>query len=346
MTTSKITVTMLGMTGSGKSTYMLGMYIKMSQGLQNYFLRTEDPDDDLDLDDAWSLLHKTGELPPPTVAEANKQYSFLLNQGSEELVEIDWLDYRGGALKDKGDAAPDARLLRDRLEASDSVYLTLDGGHVAEWLSEDGHVRDLAARSMEIRRMSVLVGHAEAQRKARGLPAPSLVLLITKADLIRDRHGPLGPALAQIVKSLEELVPVACRPGITALLCPVQLGTFGAGAKDHVDPAAVAPFGLHRPLVFSLMHYLSEGIQAHQNELYRVQGEKDAAAAEVNQLRGGFLRGFFNKPRIVALDEIARESDETFTRRSRELARDEDRIGQLAAEIAGIPIVRDGQVVL
>jgi len=341
MTNCTVTVTILGATGSGKSTYMLGMYAKLSRGLHQYFVLTRDPDVDLDLADAWDLLCDTGELPPPTAMDQDQTYPFQLKHGVQPLIDIDWMDYRGGAIRDRTDAQ-DTQRLRARLEVSDSIYVVLDGGGVADWLDTGNAER--ASRGMEVRRISTMIQSAVAARQQRGLTAPSIVVLITKIDLIRQRHGKLGPVLAEVVKRLEDLLPVAFATGITALVCPVQLGDFGPGLHEHVDPESIKPIGLHRPLIFSFMHYLTVGIESHRQRLAEISAGIGTVNAELGQLRSGFMGGFFKRSRIAAAEQLGQELEREIEGISKDQKGDEDRIKQLAEELAGHPIIRDGMV--
>lgn len=126
MTIPELTLTAIGTKFSGKSTFLLGMFDILSAGLHGYFMFTEDPDEGIDLQDTWDRLMDLGRLPDPTTK--TKCYRFVFNHGLTPLVTIDWMDYRGGALDDRGDSSPDVVELRERLNRSDSIYLMLDGG--------------------------------------------------------------------------------------------------------------------------------------------------------------------------------------------------------------------------
>src|SRR5262249_54193366 len=156
----------LGTTGSGKSTYLLGMYAVMSAGLQDYFLYAEDADQDLDLSDAWDLLCDTGELPPANNVDEYREFSFVFKQGVTPLLGIDWMDYRGGAVSARGDSAEDVGMLRARLEQSDSVYLVVDGEQLGNWLADPDSV-DQVRRKTKVKQMTTLVQRAiETRAKA------------------------------------------------------------------------------------------------------------------------------------------------------------------------------------
>src|SRR5690242_3163575 len=98
---AKMTVTMLGPANSGKSTFLLGMYAILSGGDHGYFMHAAEADQDLDLSEAWDALIDDGILPPPTAETFERQYDFVFKYGFSSILEIDWLDYRGGAIADR-----------------------------------------------------------------------------------------------------------------------------------------------------------------------------------------------------------------------------------------------------
>jgi hypothetical protein len=344
MTTPDLTLTVLGTTSSGKTTFLLGMYDILSTGVHGYFTFTEDPDQGVDLRDAWDLLIDEGELPPPTVADSNKYYRFVFNHGFMPLVTIDWMDYRGGALDDRKDSGPDVLELRRRLEGSDSIYLVLDGGSVAIWL-DDPSKRTVVQKKLKVQAMSSQVLQAVMNRKERGLPLPSFAVLITKADLLRGPERSVGQALAQVVEGLPQLLPVAWVDGVTTLVCPVKVGDFGTNSTGVVDVSTIDPVGLHRPMIFSLMHYLSEGLGARQAQLAEATAGHSEVEQQIAALNRGF-RAYFRGRRVAQLRGVADSYLRAVADEKRIYASEQDLITQLSQELAGHPIIRNGKLEL
>src|SRR5216683_6066403 len=141
MSIPKITLTMLGASGSGKTLFLHGMYATLSAGIAGFFMYTRDPDDDLDMMDVWRMLCKKGELPPATPVDEPNRYDFVFKRGFESLLGFDCVDFRGGVTDGKAGSAADVDEIRKRLLETDSIYLVLDGGHVAEWILR---VKDLS----------------------------------------------------------------------------------------------------------------------------------------------------------------------------------------------------------
>jgi hypothetical protein len=344
MTTPDLTLTMLGTTSSGKTTFLLGMYDILCTGVQGYFTFTEDPDQGVDLQDAWDLLIDEGELPPPNAADNSKHYRFVFNHGVTPLVTIDWMDYRGGALDDRRDSGADVLELRARLERSDSIYLVLDGGSLATWL-DDPSKRAVVQKRLKVQAMSSQVLRAVTNRKKNGLPLPSLAVLITKADLLRGPDRGVGEALGKVVEGLSDLLPVVWAQGVTTLVCPVKVGDFGTNSTGVVDVSTIDPVGLHRPMIFSLMHYLSEGL----GERGRLVAAGTASQSEAEQQIGVLNQGFkahFHARRVAQLREVADSYRQTVKAEQQQYESDQDLIAQLGRELAGHPIIRNGKLEL
>jgi hypothetical protein len=344
MATPALKLTMLGATNSGKTTFMLGMYNTLAEGIHGYFMFTQDPDQDLDLRDEWEALLGSGTLPAATTVQASRYYGFVFNHGFTPLVSIDWMDYRGGAVGDRKDAA-DVPVLQQRLADSDSIYLVLDGQKLAPWL--DGAAPLTAVKgALGVGRVSTLVQRAVTDRLDRGLPVPSFAVVITKADLLRGPGRTLRAALDRVVdEALKDLAPIAFNPDITALVCPVKVGNFGArqNGSTPVNIADIDPVGLHRPTIFSLMHYLTEGMGAREAEQARHAESRSAAEQQFLELNQGFM-SFFRGNRIAAAQQRVKDLDDALERGRQEYGANQSLIERLMQELAGHPMIKNGKV--
>lgn len=344
MATPKLKLTMLGTTGSGKTTFLLGMYNTMSMGVQGYFLYTEDPDEGLDLGDAWDQLVEEGQLPPPTAEDQSKHHQFVFNHGFNTLVTVEWLDYRGGAMTGRANSASDVAQLRQQLGASDSIYIAFDGGKLTPWLDGKASITSVQ-KELKIREMTQLVQHAIQDRKSNNLPLPSIAVVITKADLLAGPGREVGDALNTVIDNLKNLVEAAYVEGVTTLLCPVQVGNFGSATPLKVDVADIDPMGLHRPMIFSLMHYLSEGLGARQAQLASQRASQSAVDQQITALNQGFL-AYFRGRRIARLQDVSTSYARAIEDEQQQYQVDQSLISRLAAELEGHPIIRNGEVEL
>src|SRR5262249_35187431 len=162
-------------------------------------------------------------------------YEFVVNHGRQKMVRIDWLDYRGGAVSDAL-MQEDTRILISRLEASDSVYVALDGSLLGQWIAGvlNGGGQRMAAVQHALG-LNIVANHllpAVNKREEQGLRQPSLVLLVTKEDQLVKASGLSRTLALQVVEAkLRELLPVAYDQGFTVLVNPTTLAVVGEGTK-------------------------------------------------------------------------------------------------------------------
>ena len=96
-------ITILGMSGSGKTCYLMGLYYKMGSGLRGYTITT-DEDTDVELRDRYAklcdvTLEKEKRFPAGT--DNISKYVFDLQYGYNTVMSFDWVDYPGGLLDRK-----------------------------------------------------------------------------------------------------------------------------------------------------------------------------------------------------------------------------------------------------
>jgi hypothetical protein len=347
--TPTITITMLGATGSGKSTFMLGMYGMLAGGIHGYFAHAAH-DEHLHLIDQWDRLHDEGKLPPPT-AERPRPYRFTFMRGIQELLNIDWLDYRGGALSDTASTADTAQLLA-RMVESDGVYLVLDGTKVAAWVRglydaaavdrpapEMGRIR----RSMRVEDMTRVLLDAIRQRDDMGKQPPSLVVVITKMDTLASISGLTYDETVELVRGyLKDLLPAAYIEGVTTLLQPVQLGAFGTTTAEVVDRDSVAPRDLQKPFIFTFLEYLRNRIDEEDRFLGAAQSRRVATENELRLLSSRFGAPIFQRSR---LDQLTRQQQMLVTDAERarsSLQQMQGRTQQLEPDLRDAWIIRGG----
>jgi len=124
-------VTMLGRPGSGKSTFIAGMYAQLVQGFRGCYLHTPDHDAAVEMVGQLNRL-RAGDLPEPNSTKAIP-HDYVL-RSAEGTFPLDLTDYRGGAPFDltRGDGDSDTALLRRRLAESHSIFVALDSSHFME----------------------------------------------------------------------------------------------------------------------------------------------------------------------------------------------------------------------
>lgn len=352
MTSHTITLTMLGASQSGKTMFLHGMYATMSAGFAGYFLYTKDPDDDLDLMDAWELLCEEGAVPEVGTENSEKRFELVLKRGLDSLMEIDLVDFRGAAAYDRTEVQ-DASAIQARLRRSDSIYLVLDGAHLAQWVLD---VRDLPSTAqlvtnrandrLKLARPIRLINNVAAQRRDANEPLPSLIILITKRDLLPELTGMSEQAALRIVSSrLSWLVPIVEEKGMHAALCPVQIGRFGNKPGQDVDSSAIDPVGLHYPFLFSLWYYLNVQLDDQRQELTDLRQQRQRTAGALDTLRRSFAAPLFFGNRIRATERRERALGEQIGEADDELRGRQAQAQALLTSLRReVPVILDGVV--
>jgi hypothetical protein len=241
---------MLGGTRTGKTCYLVAMYGMMRKGTKGFTFSTPDLDEDLVLAQLWKKMRTTtggDRWPPPTVETQDREFDFC--HGYKPFRRFVWHDYRGGALHSPL-TDPDAQKLADRLADSSCVMLCFSAAHLTDpagRVAEDG----VAAIEVtddgddEATRMNQLMSLVARKAQERGRPLPSVVVVLTKYDLIA-----AWPREAVLEKVRDMFGPLYARGnGWTVTTCPVSLGTDLAGDTDGGKVEAV---NVHRPVAFAV----------------------------------------------------------------------------------------------
>jgi len=349
--TPTVTVTMLGTSGSGKSTFMLGMYAILAGGVRGYFAHASH-DDHMQLMDQWDLLYDDGRLPPPT-PERTRNYRFNFMQGIEPLLGIDWMDYRGGALSDRATSSDTAELIT-RMAASDCVYLVLDGTVVAEWvrgmvdaaiaarsLPELGRLR----RKLRVEDMTSMLLRSINERANEGKPPPALVVVITKMDTLTTVSKlPQHETMGLVRDYLPDLLPAAHAEGVSALLQPVQLGHFGTERTEVVDKDSVAPRDLEKPFIFTFLEFLTNRIADESQFLDAVTKRHAEGDLELAAVKRRFGAQFFQRQRLDQLNNQQQQLVKEAERTRAALLQMQNRAERLQADLRDAWIIRSGRL--
>ncbi len=146
-------------------------------------------------------------------------------------------------------------------------------------------------RRAGLRRMTNLLQATVQAKNADGAPLPSLVVLITKSDLISG----LRSQRERVVEDVRELLSLCFADGLSTLVCPIQLGDLGIPAGDKVDAATIEPRSLHMPIIFSLAEYMRGLSEAAGSAAASSSIKQQQLTAELGNLRSGagkyFRRG-------------------------------------------------------
>ncbi|MDT0494175.1 hypothetical protein RM717_27080 [Streptomyces griseus] len=344
----EIRVLVAGGHDTGKTAFLHGMYQRLSEGVHDYFLYSEDRDEEIRLVNAWKVLRETGEFPRVNVRP--QSYTFQCTRNFTPLLRMRWTDFRGGAAMGvaEGEEKKIVEQWRDELSSSDNVYLVMDGEALGEWVRNGmPENANFDSGDMNLTSYNRVVRTAMASRADRGAPPPSFVVLITKMDLLPGAADmPLKQALESVVHNLCTLVKSLSGPGVTALVCPVQIGDFktSEASGGKVDPSLVHPKYLHHPICFSLWYHLTEELAKREEELAEIKKRISGGETELTALRTKSIVMFRNaKIQEVQTAQQARETERA--EKQAEIAATKEQADLLMREFDRWPIIKAGKVV-
>lgn len=236
-----IKIAMLGTTGAGKTSYLLGMYAVMQTGVQGFTLAAKDMDSDLDLTERWEkLISSEGEDRWPTPnAAAMEYYGFDFSYGFRPLMGFEWLDYRGLALSDRS-TEQDVSALAQYLGKSECLFLCISGEYLV------GEITPRTVREIKSDRMNQFIQQYVSANKNPSPQKPFPVsIIITKYDLCH--HRDRGEIIADVKKLFQALFTPDS--GWLVMICPVSLGR---DLCDDLDGGKIVPVNAHLPVVFAV----------------------------------------------------------------------------------------------
>ena len=267
MKLDEIKIAMLGTTGAGKTSYLLGMYAVMQTGVRGFTLAAKDMDLDLELTQRWEkLISLKGEdrWPVPNAA-AMEYYGFDFSYGFTPLMGFQWLDYRGLALSDRSTEQDVAELV-EYLRSSSCLFLCISG----EYLMDE--ITPKTIREIKSDRMNQFVQQyvSNQQQPNSNQPFP-VAITITKYDLCHHRDRD------EIIADVKKLFQALFTPnsGWLVMICPVSLGRDLG--KDPED-AEIVPVNVHLPVVFAVYSQLrSYGL--------KLKSDRDAQATAIETVK-------------------------------------------------------------
>lgn len=245
MRLNEIKITMLGTTGAGKTSYLLGMYAVMQTGVQGFTLAAKDMDLDLELTQRWEkLISLKGDDRWPTPnAAAMEYYGFDFSYGFHPLMGFQWLDYRGLALSDRS-TEQDVTELVEYLQESECLFLCISGEHLASEITPST-VRELKSDRMN----QFIQQYISFNKNPSSLKPFPIAIVITKYDLCHHRDKD------EIIADVKKLFQALFTPnsGWLVMICPVSLGKE---LGDNPENANIVPVNVHLPVVFAVYSQL------------------------------------------------------------------------------------------
>lgn len=263
---SETKFTAIGLSGSGKTCYIMGLYDQMSTGVNGFNLITTNNRAN-QLEDMLDILDNTkgqDRFPSGTTLNKIEPYQFILTYKTQAIMAVDWIDYGGNILHDKGESVGDVYTeIEKSIEQSSALYIFIDGNLLC-FEDTEAKVRQVSRRCA--RKINPYI--VEFSQKHDDC-LPPVIFVITKSDLcapyIRD----------------DELNRV-----IEACFSNVYLGnydvyitavSYGAHISDNNYSGDAEPNMMYLPFLLGMYHEYQNKCQDKilylNNRLEKIQSE-------------------------------------------------------------------------
>lgn len=265
-------ITILGMSGSGKTCYLLGLYYKMGSGLKGYTITT-DEDTDVQLRDRYvklcdASLDKQQRFPAGT--DNISKYEFDLQYGYNTIMSFDWVDYPGGLLDRKNSGSlEEYEDIKKAINDSSSLFICVDGSLL---LGDDidekiDNVRDKCSNVIN-------TFFTEYFKNNNSLPPTAII--VTKYDICKDDTD--KEELCKIIEEAFSPFFVKNNTEKVVTIIPVSIGT---NIMDEDYSGKMKPLNIHLPIFMGIWFALSKKIQDHVKYMQKQQNESDKKIGNV-----------------------------------------------------------------
>lgn len=250
-------ITILGMSGAGKTCYLLGLYYKMGSGLKGYTIATDD-DTDVQLRDRYKrlcdvTLDKARRFPAGTDNISN--YVFDLQYGYNTIMSFDWVDYPGGLLDRKNlENIEEYENIKESINNSSSLFICLDGSLLCGEDTEEkiDNVRDNCSNVIN----TFFADYFKTNSKL-----PPTAIIVTKYDVCRNDTSP--EELCEIIEEAFSPFFVDDDNKKIVTIIPVSIGT---NIMDDDFSGKMKPLNIHLPIFMGIWFALSKKIQDCVND--------------------------------------------------------------------------------
>ncbi|MDE6708159.1 MAG: hypothetical protein K2K06_09020 [Oscillospiraceae bacterium] len=234
--------TMLGMSCSGKTCYIAGMYMKMSTGVNGFTLVAED-DVRMKLEREIRALRRYSvgieRFPQLTYSnlDAVRNYKFRMCYNLKEIVSFEMQDYSGGSLTRRDEVYLE---VKRSIVDSTALYVFVDG---KSFCSND---REERKENVYYDCAMTLCPMIQDFADAHNGVLPPIIFVVTKADLCKKYVN-----AQEIVSVIKEFFRPAFSENTTSYICAVSLGET---ISDDDYKGKLSPFNVHIPFFIGCYH--------------------------------------------------------------------------------------------
>lgn len=328
-------ITILGMSGAGKTCYLLGLYYKMGSGMKGYTITT-DEDTDVQLRDRYAKMcdQSLGIERFPVGTDNISKYTFNLECGYKPIMSFDWVDYPGGILNRKNEGNLDEyEDVKKSINQSSSLFICVDGSLlVGDDIEEKiDRVKDGC---------SSVINTFFSEYFASNNQLPPTAIVVTKYDLCHQDTD--EDELCEIIE--EAFSPFFVKDENLKIVTIIPV-SIGKNIMDNDYSGRLKPMNIHLPIFMGIWFALSKKIQDYAK---KIDLEKDESNKEVDRLRNKRAKEenkliFKNKNEIQRLADRIRDKESKNAKKNQEMGEFLDAMSnnsdKLIKELETIPYV-------
>ena len=293
-------ITILGMSGAGKTCYLLGLYYKMGSGLRGYTIIT-DEDTDVQLRDRYAKLCDVNlkkEKRFPAGTDNILKYEFDLQYGFNTIMSFDWLDYPGGLLDRKNSGnLEEYEDVKKAINNSSSLFICVDGSLlVGDDIDEKiDNVRD---------KCSNVINTFFTEYFKSNNTLPPTAIIVTKYDICKDDTD--EEELSEIIEEAFSPFFVKNDDKKIVTIIPVSIGT---NIMDDDCSGKMKPLNIHLPIFMGIWFALSKKIQNHVKDIQKQEQANDGKISDLRDRKAEEENKWIFKSRDE-IQRLAREIQE------------------------------------
>lgn len=335
--------TALGMSGSGKTCYILGMYYDMCVGRNGFTLVTDNAmasklERWMDIIDNCSS--GMDRFPAGTPASEVIDYSFKLCHNNMDIMSFDWSDYAGGALRQKEENPEVFDKLQKSIESSTALYIFVDGEYFCDE-SPDKRMRNVKRKCA-----AIINPYIKTFYDTHNKSLPPIIFVVTKSDLCRKYV-----TNDEVVSVIKESFSPVFAPNVNTFITGVSLGI---NISDDDYKGEVEPVNIHIPFFIGIFYEFYIRYIAYKDKVKADRNEREHKISQNNQEIKNENGKYFIFPiwSLTDDDKVSRLRSEIETQKS-SIAENESKLdryrnllkvvhGELIRQEKNYTIFRDG----
>ncbi len=296
----KTKFTILGMSGSGKTCYLLGMYYKMGAGMRG-FTMTTDEDEDVKLRDRYRKLsdNTIGKERFPVGTDNISKYLFDLQYGYKTVMPFDWVDYPGGVLDRKNEGnLEEYEAVKTSIMESSCLFICIDGSLLVGDDTEEkiDKVKD---------NCSAVINTFFTDYQKNNNTLPPTAIIVTKYDVCKDDTD--EDELCKIVE--EAFSPFFTKDKENQKIVTIIPTSIGVNIEESDYSGKLKPLNIHLPIFMGIWFAISKQMQEYNNFLKEENLQYDNNIASLKMQRNKQLKKWIFVD-ITELNKISEQMEE------------------------------------